>query len=89
MKFNNAINQFLAASISWLNALVAVFLVVVCTAVSIELIGGFGMIVGPLVGAAFAVIMCGALAVLISIRDQLAATHEKSELLSSKGSVEQ
>lgn len=73
------INHVLAASIGGLNALTALFLVVFCTAAGLWAFGWAGIIVGPLVGAAVAVILCGALAVLINIRDLLAATLDKSE----------
>ncbi len=75
----SAINHFLATSIGWLNALAAVLLVVVFTGGAFFALGGIGIIVGPLVGAAVAVILCGALAVLINIRDLLAASADKSE----------
>ena len=74
---SSKINQFLAASIGWLNAAAAVFLVVVSTAVGGWVFGAFGIVIGPLVGAAAAVILCGALAVLINIRDLLAATLDR------------
>ncbi len=73
------INQFLASSIGWLNAVAAVLIVVTCTAGAMFLLGGLGIIVGPLVGVASAVIVCGALAVLINIRDLLASSVEKSD----------
>ena len=79
MKFITGINHFLAASIGWLNAITALFLVVVSTAVAIGLFGGLGILIGPLVGAALAVILCGALAVLINIRDLLAAAAQRAE----------
>lgn len=73
------INQFLASSIGWLNAVAAVLIVVMCTAGAMFLLGGFGIILGPLVGVASAVIVCGALAVLINIRNLLAAGLDKSD----------
>ncbi|MCY3745510.1 MAG: hypothetical protein OXH05_04695 [Acidobacteria bacterium] len=76
---SSRINQFLASSIGWLNAVTAVLIVVVATAVAMRALGGVGVIVGPLVGVAVAVVVCGALAVLINIRDLLAASVDKSD----------
>ncbi len=73
------INHFLAASIGWLNALTAVFLVVGSTAAAMGVLGAAGIIVGLLAGTAAAVLLCGALAVLINMRDLLAATLDKSD----------
>ena len=65
MKWIDTINCFLATSIGWLNAGLAVFLILFTTALSIEWIGGFGIFIGPILGAAFAVVFCGVLALLI------------------------
>ena len=78
MKFVNAINRFLATSIGLLNAVLAVFLILCSTAIAVEWIGGFGLFVGPVIGAGAAVIFCGMLAVLINIRDLLAASADRS-----------
>ena len=72
MNFLNKINQFLARSIALLNAGLAIALVLLITALSIDWLGGVGIIVGPLVGMALAIGVCGLLAVLVNIRDLLA-----------------
>ena len=72
MDFLNKINQFLARSIALLNAGLAIALVLLATALSIDWLGGVGVIVGPLVGMALAIGVCGLLAVLVNIRDLLA-----------------
>ena len=72
MNFANRINQLLAASIGVVNALLAIFLILVMVASSISLFGtGLGIVVGLLGGAALAVAICGALALLVNIRDLL------------------
>ena len=72
MNFANRINQLLAASIGVVNALLAIFLILIMVAGSISLFGtGVGIVVGLLGGAALAVAICGALALLVNIRDLL------------------
>ena len=72
MNFANRINRLLAASIGVVNALLAVFLILIMVAGSISMLGtGLGIVVGLLGGAALAVAICGALALLVNIRDLL------------------
>ena len=74
MNFVNQINHFLASTISVLNALLAVFLLLLSMAAGHQTMGGLGLFIGILAGAALAVAFCGLLAVLINIRDLLAAS---------------
>ena len=74
MNFFNQINHFLASSIAVLNALLAVFVVLFSMAAGYQALGGFGLFVGMFAGASLAVAFCGLLAVLINIRDLLAAS---------------
>ena len=72
MNFANRINQLLAASIGVVNALLAIFLILIMVVSSISMFGaGLGIVVGLLGGAALAVAICGALALLVNIRDLL------------------
>jgi len=72
MNFANRINQLLAASIGIVNALLAIFLILIMVASSISMFGtGMGIVVGLLEGTALAVAICGTLAVLVNIRDLL------------------
>ena len=72
MNFANRINQLLAASIGVVNAVLAIFLILIMVVSSISWFGtGMGIIVGLLGGAALAVAICGTLAVLVNIRDLL------------------
>ena len=71
MSFAHRINQFLAASIGVINAILAMFLILFLATVGIILLGPFGIIPGLLVGAVFAVAIGGVLAILINIRDLL------------------
>ena len=73
MNFINQINGFIAKSLGFLNAVLAILLVLFATAISIGWVGGLvGLVLGLLVGVAMAVVVCGLLAVLINIRDLLA-----------------
>lgn len=74
MNFVNQINHFLASTISVLNALLAVFLLLFSMAAGYQAIGGLGLIIGIFAVAALAVAFCGLLSVLINIRDLLAAS---------------
>ena len=71
MTFVNRINQLLAASIGVVNAVLALFLVLVGLLTGIHWLDAFGIIVGLVVGVAMAVAICGTLAVLVNIRDLL------------------
>ena len=72
MNFANRINRLLAASIGVVNALLAIFLILIMVAGSISMLGtGLGIVVGLLGGAALAVAICGTLALLVNIRDLL------------------
>ena len=72
MNFANRINQLLAASIGVVNALLAIFLILIMVVSSISMFGaGLGIVVGLLGGAALAVAICGALALLVNIMDLL------------------
>ena len=72
MNFVNRINQLLAASIGVVNAVLAIFLILIMVVSNISWFGtGMGIIVGLLGGAALAVAICGTLAVLVNIRDLL------------------
>ena len=72
MNFANRINRLLAASIGVVNALLAICLILIMVAGSISMLGtGLGIVVGLLGGAALAVAICGALALLVNIRDLL------------------
>ena len=72
MNFANRINRLLAASIGVVNALLAIFLILIMVAIGISMLGtGLGIVVGLLGGAALAVAICGALALLVNIRDLL------------------
>ena len=72
MNYANRINQLLAASIGVVNALLAIFLVLIMLVTGINWFGtAMGLIVGLLGGAALAVAVCGTLAVLVNIRDLL------------------
>ena len=74
MNFVHQINQFLASSISVLNALLAVILMLFSMAAGYQAIGILGLFFGIFVGAALAIAFCGLLAVLINIRDLLSAS---------------
>ena len=88
MKWIDTINRFLATSIGLLNAVLAIFLILFTTALSIEWIGGFGIFIGPILGAAFAVVFCGVLALLISIRDLLAALLDQRDAQNPPASLD-
>lgn len=74
MNFVNRINHFLASTISVLNALLAVFLLLLSMAAGYQSIGSPGLFIGIFVGAALAIAFCGLLALLINIRDLLSAS---------------
>ncbi|MDE2755694.1 MAG: hypothetical protein OXI92_03990 [Acidobacteriota bacterium] len=72
MSFANRINQLLAASIGVVNAGLAIVLILSALTVSINWFGWVvGIILGLLAGGACAVAVCGALAILVNIRDLL------------------
>ena len=78
MNFVNRINQLLAASIGVVNAVLAIFLILIMVVSSISWVGtAMGVIVGLLGGAALAVAVCGTLAVLVNIRDLLEESLRK------------
>lgn len=78
MSFANRINQLLAASIGVVNALLAIFLMLIMVVTGINVLGtAMGIIVGLLGGAALAVAICGTLAVLVNIRDLLEESVRK------------
>ena len=79
MSVVNQVNHFLASSISFLNALLAVLLVLFSMAAGYQVLGSFGLFVGIFAGAALAVAFCGMLAVLINIRDLLASSLEPKD----------
>ena len=79
MSVVNQINHFLASSISFLNALLAVFVVLLSMAAGYQALGGFGLFIGIFAGASMAVAFCGLLAVLINIRDLLAASLQHKD----------
>ena len=65
MNFINQINGFIAKSLGFLNAVLAILLVLFATAISIGWVGGLvGLGLGLLVGVAMAVVVCGLLAVV-------------------------
>ena len=77
MHFANRINQLLAASIGVVNAILAIFLVLIGLLTGIYWLGTvFGIIVGLAVGVALAVSICGTLAVLVNIRDLLKESQQ-------------
>ena len=63
MNFINQINGFIAKSLGFLNAVLAILLVLFATAISIGWVGGL-VGLGLLVGVAMAVGVCGLLAVV-------------------------
>ena len=78
MNFINQINRFLAQSLGFLNAVLAILLVLFATAISMGWVGGLvGLVLGLSVGVAMAVGVCGLLAVLINIRDLLAESLDQ------------
>ena len=77
MNLINQINGFLAKSIGLLNALLAILLVGFALMMGVWSLGTRGILVGLLVGAAMAVLVCGLLALLINIRDLLAESLEQ------------
>ena len=71
-------NKFLADSLGWLNAVLAI--VIVLAGWALGLLGTqdfWGAIVGAVGGFLVAVLICGVLAVLISIHNELKAIHIK------------
>ena len=66
------INTYLASSIAFLNALLAVMLILSAMGLCYQVLGMFGIFIGFFLGASAAVALCGMLAVLINIRDLLA-----------------
>ncbi len=84
MKFFEAINDFLASSIGALNALLAIALVAIGTFAGMLAAGVLGLIAGLVIGCALAVVFCGVLAVLVSIRDLLATSVQQG---GSQGSL--
>ena len=89
MKIIHRINLFLSQSIALLNAGLAVFLVLVATGASIQAVGWLGIFPGLLLGVALAVMVCGLLAVLINIRDLLAASLDQRPSLADPRSTKE
>ena len=79
MSVVNQINHFLASSISFLNALLAVFFVLFSMAAGYQVLGAFGLFIGIFAGASIAIAFCGLLAVLINIRDLLSASLQQKD----------
>ena len=80
MKFANRINNLLAVSIGAVNAVLAIALILIMVALGISVFGWVGgIIAGLLTGAAAAVAICGALAILVNIRDLLAESLRNRE----------
>ena len=72
MNLANRINKLLAASIGVVNAVLAIVLILFALTISINWFGWVvGIILGLLAGGAGAVAVCGALAILVNIRDLL------------------
>ena len=72
MNLVQKINTYLASSIAFLNALLAVMLILSAMGFCYQMLGMFGIFIGFFLGASAAVALCGMLAVLINIRDLLA-----------------
>ena len=72
MNLVQKINTYLASSIAFLNALLAVMLILSAMGLCYQVLGMFGIFIGFFLGASAAVALCGMLAVLINIRDLLA-----------------
>ena len=67
-------NGFLASILGFLNAFIALFLIIGGGAVGLQLddkFSGGGLIVGLIIGVVLAVIICGVLAIFISMRREL------------------
>ncbi len=77
MELVQKINSSLASSIAFLNALLAVMLILAAMAASYQIFGLFGIVLGFLLGGSAAVAVCGILAILINIRDLLAASQQQ------------
>lgn len=63
-----SLNEMLADLVSAWNALLAGFIVLVFVLIGAGSWGGLGFILGAIVGAVFATLTCGALAIFIDIR---------------------
>ncbi|MGK2742619.1 hypothetical protein ACSHT0_17240 [Tepidicaulis sp. LMO-SS28] len=63
-----SLNEMLANLVSAWNALFAGFIVLVVALIGATSWGAFGFLLGAVVGAAFATLICGALAIFIDIR---------------------
>ena len=70
-------NKFLANSLSSVNAFIAVVIIFV-PGIAAAVNGGspLGFIVGCLVGVILAILICGSLALLISIKDELVLANQ-------------
>ena len=77
MELVQKINSSLADSIAFLNALLAVMLMLAAMAACYQILGLFGIVLGFLLGGSAAVAVCGILAILINIRDLLAASQQQ------------
>ena len=64
-------NSLLANTIGVLNGLLALFFVIVGALIGQSQLEGMGLIVGLVLGFILAVVVCGILAIFISMRDEL------------------
>ena len=75
-------NGFLASILGYMNAFLALFLIVGGGAVGSQFddkFSGGGLVVGLIVGVILAVIICGVLAIFISMRRELLVIHRLLE----------
>jgi hypothetical protein len=63
-------NRFLANAVGFLNALVAIIIIVV-GAVAGAKYGDFYLVIGAVIGLAAAILICGLLALAVDIRNEL------------------
>ena len=64
-------NSLLANTIGLLNGLLALFFIIAGALIGQSQLEGMGLIVGLVVGFILAVVVCGILAIFISMRDEL------------------
>jgi hypothetical protein len=64
-------NRLLAGALANLNAALAIFIILAAVVVGAAARGAFGLLVGALFGFAVALLVCGALAVVLDIRASL------------------
>lgn len=64
-------NKFLASTVAWMNAILAIFIVVAGVAAGGNAYGGEGAVLGAIAGIVVAVLICGLLALVVDIRNEL------------------